>query len=246
MGDVRVGGLTFEEWPRNPDRAYVISPRSFTGWRGGGQVRREDAPRPLAHGSFSAPGFLAARTISLSGTIIAPTASELSHMCDKLEALLVGVESSRLSVQEDDGRVTWADVGLAMQGQAVPFGDGQTADFQIQFWAPDPFRYGETLSYGPASSVQVFHYGGIPVEPVITVPNGAASYTITSPGGSFSVSGITSGGTHRVDMRTGWVYRNNVLVEGVGVGNTWTVPPGLPWTHSISTGTLSVAVTEKF
>lgn len=247
-GTARVGGLVFEEWPSDLNRAYVIKPGGLQAWTGSGDVRRDDAPRPTAAGSFWAPGYLSAKVVPLSGTILASSEAELKVMRRRLEALLVGVESDRMTVDDGQGLVTWGTVGLAQQAAVVEHGDGAfTADFAVQFWSHDPYRYGDLHTYGPAASVTAFHRGTVPAIPVIEVTGAGAAYSVTSPGGTYQVSGITAGGTHRIDMNTGWIYRNGVLVEGVAVrADVWAIPAGARWAHSTSSGQITVKVPDTY
>lgn len=232
MLQVTIGGLTFEDHPRDYDQCYLIAPQGMTGWESGVQVRREEVARPNAHGTFDAPGFLAARVISVKGTILAPTPARLRHMVTRLTGVLGDGDTGRLLVEDDLGS-TWADVRLAAATQVATHGSASTeADFQIQFWAADPRRFGELREFtgttgGGAESVH--HRGNARAVPILeitgTMPNG---YQIASQGRVYEVSqALTSGQTHRIDMGTGWLYRNGSLQVGaVPTLETFTIPPG--------------------
>lgn len=244
----RVQGVVFEEWPSDIDDAFVIEPGGLQTWLGSGQVRREDTARPTRHGSFFAPGFLSAKVTPITGHILAGSEATLKAKRRQLEALLVGVDTARMTVDDGEGLITWADVGLAQQGAVREFGDGShSASFSIQVWSPDPFRFGELRTYGPAASVTAFHRGTVPAVPVIEVTGAGTAFTVTSPGGTYQVSGATAGGTHRIDMRNGWLYRDGVLVENASVSaDTWSIPPGERWAHATSSGQVRVLVHDTY
>lgn len=235
-----IGGISFDEWPRNFDTSFVITPGGLKGWMSGTTIRRDEVARPSAHGAFDAPGFQSARVVSIEGAILATSEDVLERMILQLTGLLADGSTGQLTVQDDHGNATWADVRLAAQTQVDRSTTGREADFQVQFWAPDPRRYGDLQSFPPAGasaatgSVSVFHRGNFPAHPVISIGSAPSAYEITSPAGTFSVAGAAAGGTHVVDMRTGRVTRNGVLMPGVSSGATWAVPPGDRWSHSLS------------
>ena len=234
---VTYGGVAFESWPSNLDDAFVIEPGGLTGWFGAQGIRRSETQRPAAHGSFDAPGYRNAKTPQVKGHALAGTMSSLRAKLRQLEALGADGGSERLTVQDDDGHVTWADARVAMPALPVAHGADPSGAFQIGFWVPGAEIYGEERSF-TGSSAQVFHRGTIPAPLIVRIASAPAAYTLTSPHGTVTVAGATAGGTHEVDMRTGWVRRNGVLMTGVVTrAETWDVPPGTPTTHSISTGT---------
>lgn len=239
----RINGFSFVEWPQDHHTIWhVLDQDGIKGVWEGVDVRREDTARPLAHGSFDAPVFLASRVIPVSGHFSTRTPAELVHEMNRLTGLLAGGQSGRLSLDDDTG-TTWMDVRLGGATQVTQL-DATTAQFLVTFWAPDPRRYGETGSF--ASGSAVFHYGNFPSPVTVTIPSAPASYTISSPGGVFSVSGATAGGTHVVDLRTGRVTRNGSLMLGVSSGATWQMPPGASWVHTVSTGTGTIKVLDTF
>lgn len=239
----RINGFSFVEWPSDHHGSwYVLDQDGIKGVWEGVDVRREDTPRPLAHGSFDAPVFLAARVIPVSGHISARSGAELVHEMNRLTGLLAGGGTGRLSLDDDTG-TTYLDVRLGAATQITQL-DATTARFLVTFWAPDPRRYGETHSF--ASGEPVYQYGNFASPVSVTIPSAPAAYTITSPAGVFSVTGATSGGTHVVDLRTGRVTRNGSLMLGVSSGQTWEMPPGTSWVHTVSTGTGTVKVQDTF
>ncbi|GAA4774674.1 hypothetical protein [Microbacterium gilvum] len=237
-----INGLSFDEWPRDLDTSFVITPGGLTGWFGGASMRREETARPYAHGAFDAPGFLPARVVGITGTALASSEDILERMLLHLSGLGADGSKKRLTVQDDRGDATWADVRLA-SCQIDRHPSGMEADFEVQFWAPNPRRFGAERSFPPGT---IYHDGNFEAAPTFTITSAPAAYTITSPAGSFVVSGATAGGTHVVDMRTGRVARNGVLMLGVAAGPTWAVPPGPGWVHSINTGTFTAQIVDTF
>lgn len=239
----RINGLSFVEWPSDHHGSwFVLDQDGIKGVWEGVDVRREDTARPLSHGSFDAPVFLASRVIPVSGHISAPSGAELVHEMNRLTGLLATGGTGRLSLEDDSG-VTYLDVRLGAATQITQL-DATTARFLVTFWAPDPRRYGETHSYSSGASVR--HYGTFPSPVSVTIPSAPSAYTITSPAGVFSVSGATASGTHVVDLRTGRVTRNGSLMLGVSSGPTWEMPPGASWVHTVSTGTGTIKVRDTF
>lgn len=239
----RINGVEFVDWPQDHHRSwFVLDQDGIRGVWEGVDVRREDTSRPLSHGSFDAPVFLASRVIPVSGHVSARTSAELVHAMSSLTGLLAGGGSGRL-VLEDDSGTTSMDVRLGAATQITQL-DATTAEFLVTFWAPDPRRYGETRSFGTGDAV--YHYGNFPSPVSVTIPSAPSSYSITSPAGVFSVTGATSSGTHVVDLRTGRVTRNGALMLGVSSGQTWEMPPGAPWVHTVSTGTGTIKVQDTF
>lgn len=239
----RINGLNFVEWPQDHHGIWhVLDPDGIKGVWEGVDVRREDTPRPLAHGSFDAPVFLSSRVIPVSGHLSTRSGAELVHEISKLTGLLAGGAPGVLSLDDDTG-TTFLNVRLGAATQVTQL-DDTTAKFLVTFWAHDPRRYGTTHTYN--SGAQVFHYGNFASPVTVTIPSAPAAYSITSPAGTFTVSGATSGGTHVVDLRTGRVTRNGVLMLGVSSGTTWEMPPGTPWVHAISTGMGTIKVLDTF
>ena len=228
-----INGLSFDEWPRDYDESFVIEPGGLTGWFGGVEPRRDEASRPLADGSFDATTFMSSRVVGIQGHILASSPAVLMSRVDQLNGLLSDGSTGRLSVQDEHGNVTWADVRLAAATKVSRLPSGREATFQVQFWAPDPRRYGELRSFSNGNNV--FHRGNAPAFPVVRIGTGGASYDVTWQGRTFRVSGATSGGVHRIDMRTGRLTRNGVPVLGaVTRAETSALPPGARWNYSLS------------
>lgn len=223
---------------------FTVDHGSLKGWFEAPGVRRNDEPRPLADGSFTAPTFRSGRSVSWSGLILTKTPAEQHHAMEQLAGMCSGEGLSRLTVQHES-HATWADVQVMQPPEVTVEAYGRVARYDVELWAPDPRRYGELRSF--PGGANVFHRGNAPAFPVVQLTS-ASTYNIVSPGGTFRVSGAEFGGTHRVDMRTGRLTRNGTPVLGaVTRAETWAIPPGARWTHTVTAGSnLVVEVHDTF
>jgi phage-related protein len=248
MLEASIGGILFEGAPADPTEAFVIDPEGWSGWDEGVTMRRDETARPGTHGAFDAPGFMSARVVSISGWIIAPTPSALATMRTQLTGLLSDGGSDTLTVETAAGE-TWAEVRLAGQTAVTVQGSETEARFQVQFWSPDPRRYGAAHSFGPGASLTtVEHDGNFPAIPIVTVAGAVtAPYTVASQGHSVTVTqSVTSGHEHTIDMGTGWVYLDGVLQSGVtSAVDVFTIPPGGPVTVT-GPSTMTVDVVDTY
>lgn len=250
---VSVGGIEFEGDPFDRDRAFMISPDGWSGWDDGTAVRREDTPRPAQHGSFPVPGVRDARVITISGWILASSSSDLIHMRDQLLSILADGGAGRMVVVQPD-RTTWADVMLTDMPTVKVRGTSELeATFTIQFWAPDPRKYGETNRF--FNGEPMFHYGNFPAAPMlgVTATSAMAGYTIHGPDSKQYVvtQSLPAGQTHTIDMRTGQLSLNGALQLGaVSRADTWSIPPGRQVLHTLTpvsgSGSLSGTVPDTF
>lgn len=242
---LRLGGLEFDGGTGNP--LYTVA--TVSGLESVG-IRRDSPERPNAHGSFPALGWFEARQIAWSGLVLTKSPTEQDHAIRALSGLLGG-GTGRLAVQGPS--TVWADV-RRVSVDAHVLTPGRVASYTVTVEAPDPFLYGETYDFGPGTSLSVYHYGNTDASPVVTVTGTMASgYRVNGPGGAqYIVSqALTSGVTHRIDMGTGWLYRNNVLQRGaVSRAETFTIPPGTPSTVSLTpvagSGQIVVKITEPY
>lgn len=231
LGDLQIRGSR-----RPGDSGLVIKARGFQGWEGLPAVRREALARALQLGEYDTPGYLPARIVTISGFIYAPGEHELLGYIDRVTGLGAGDTRLRAEVTHL-GRQLHA-YGRRVTADATVLPGALRADFHIQLRFPDPRRYGDFQRIpnpGTAMSVKLDHDGNFPAIPVFEFPDAPSSYLIESPAGTFTVTGATAGGTHRVDMSTGWVTRNGVHMSGVGRGPLWAIPPGEQWSHAFST-----------
>lgn len=236
---VRIGGVTFEGDPIDPDRCFMIEPDGWSGWDDGTAVRREDVPRPGAHGSFGFRGYRDARVVRISGWILARSAQELQHMRNQLLGLLASGESGRMSVDQPRGS-TWADVMLADMPVAKVRGQSELeASFQIQFWSPLPQKYGEVRDF--AAGVPAYQLGNFPATPKLLIGAGAGGYTVTGPSGRTIVVATAPAAAHEIDFVNGGLYLAGVRQLGaITTYQPWSIPPGLPGVAASISGARSL------
>jgi len=245
---IRVAGREILGHPRDLARAdgMYVRPGGFQGWEGLSNVRRESLSRAVQHGEYDTPVYLGSRVVTVDGQILAREEGDLAHLQDSLSGLLA-VGRTRVTV-ENRGRSLWAmgRVVVAECEDAGYSGNRLLSEFQLQVTFADPRRYGETRELPSRGlPVPVANRGNFPAFPEVVVLDAPASYAITSPGGTFSVSGATPGGTHVVNLRNGRVTRNGAEMFDVGRGNLWAVPPGPAWEHVITAPGL-VRITDTY
>lgn len=241
---VRLGGLTFDGAEK--DVEFSVFRDGLRGWFESVSVRRESIPRPSAHGEFPARGYRGGRMITLTGRIFSNSPADQEHKFDRLNGLLGDGQTGRLVV-DNAGSSRWADVQLDGEPEITQRMYGEFADYRLQLWAIDPLKYGETRTFGPGAA---YHYGNAPSFPTFTVTGTYPSgYTISAGGESFVVSqALVAGQTHRIEMKTGALFRNNVRqISGVSSASRWAVDPGKALSHSLSgSGSLAVKVTDAW
>lgn len=221
-----------------------VKPDGFQGWRGLPAGRREALARAVEHGEHDVPTFLPARVVTIDGLLVAKSEEQLEDLSDLVTG--IGATGNRFrTVVKSRGATRWADGRRLLCEADDERGGLLWAGFQLQMVFADPRRYGSTNALpgdmlnprnpaATATSINVFSRGNFPACPIIEIPSAPDSYTVSSPGGAFTISGATPGGTHTVDLRSGRVYRDGVEMPGVGHGNLWAVPPGAQWLHALS------------
>lgn len=222
---------------------FTIEHGALNGWFESPGVRRDSTPRPTGDGVFTAPTYRAGRSVAWTGLIHSTSHAEQRRAFEQLAGMCSGRGLYRLTVQ-DGTDATWADVQLLQAPDVTILAAGRLARYDVEVFAPDPRRYGELRSF--SSGATVYHRGNAPAYPVIRIASALAGYSITSPAGTFTVAGATAGGTHLVDMRTGRVTRNGVLMPGVSSGATWPIDPGTGMTVTVSGGSASIEVPDTF
>ncbi|WP_291053735.1 hypothetical protein [Herbiconiux sp.] len=211
----------------------------WQGWEGLPAGRREALARALAHGEFDVPVKLPARVITIDGWVIARTIPELRNLSQSLTGWGASGDRFALSVehQEQDLTATARRLLAEADDTGRRHGPWRVAAFQAQLVAADPRKYGDVKRFpesGLATSIDVSHDGNFLAFPVIEVPAAPASYAIQTPAGVYNITGATPGGTHRVDLRTGRVTRNDVWMPDVGRGPLWAAPDGATSTIVLS------------
>lgn len=134
---------------------FVLDPDGIVGIDDGPGTKRNNTPRPISWGDFSEPGYKSARLITLTGTAIAHSPSDLQAMRDdfmgelqhgKYEEMriqtgeLQGTPNPREGVRTYTSRS--ANVGIEGTPRWNRLGD-TVAAFKIDLYAPDPRMYGD-------------------------------------------------------------------------------------------------------
>lgn len=222
---VTLGGLSFDNVGRSE---FLITPDGFEGWDDGVDMRLEQTALPQAHGSFDAPGFQDARTVSITGHAFADSPRHLSQLRSRLTGLLAGGQRGRIQV-EQDGEIQWADGRLAAKTMFTRKGT-DWASFQVQLWCPDPRKFGDMNKFTLPSGVPVtvYHRGNYEATPRFTITGDMPGYTLTVGGWNYAVSvPLVPGTPHVIDYNTGRLRINGAIVQNsVGNVNIGTVHPG--------------------
>lgn len=183
-------GVTIRQRGRlqGQDRGLFLEPSGLMGVFDGPELRRDMTGR-LRHGSFPDDGTLADRVITARGVAIAETWTELQSYRDTLAALsLAGSDVLQVEV-DDDTRWCEAFPHGSLKFAEIP---GNTvARWQLQWWCPDPWLYGETRRFTGLS--QPFHRGSVDAYPKVlfkgdfgagfqlVVGGGGGTYTYLKP-----------------------------------------------------------------
>lgn len=240
---IDVAGFTiWGERPRRVSAPVFLSTDGFTGWDDTPDLRRNSIDRANASGEFDAPGYYTARTASLSGFVVTDSARETAAIGRRMRGLLTDGEMGRITVERDD--VTeFADGRLASRTKFDVHGNDPTvADWQMQFWFPDPRKYG-ALNHevsGAGGALITRHYGNARASTRFVVTGTGPRWRITGPGGrSVAIATpLVAGHPHEYDMLTGQLRIDGVLQYGaVETADSWSVPSGRILNHTLSVGT---------
>lgn len=232
---------------------FFVEQDGFDGWEDAPDARRDTVDIPNGHGAFDQPNWLAPRDITIKGFAQARTVRELEAMRDQLTGCLA--DAAGKIVVEYRGRTTWATVRRGLSRPTFKsVGGTRYGTFEISLWARNPRKFGEVQVAGPGTSVTAFHYGNFSASPELLVTGVMPSgYRVNGPDGrQFVVSqALAAGQTHRIDMSTGWLYRNGVLQTGaVSSARIWTVPSGVRVTHTLvpvsGSGQLTVRTPDTY
>lgn len=193
-----LGGLTLGQVD-TAGVAWALGREGLKGWSGPG-VRTQYTDRAADHGAFAGPGYLAARVITLSGTVTAPDLAALDTAEDALNVaaslqdtlLVVSGASPRQAVVRRSGEVLWQPV------------TAQVAAYSVMVTAADPRRYSTTLQ--SASTGLPSTSGGLALP--LTMP---VTVTATTVAGSFTLTNAGSIGTRPVLTITGPVVNPTIV-----------------------------------
>ena len=115
----------------------------LTGWEDLPGGRIDAVARPNRHGAFDAPIWAEARTVSVDGYCIDPDARDTLLQDLAAAAVYTGdAVAGTLSVTFA-GRTLTASARLARSARSLKYWGVGHFGFAIDWWCPDPFRYGE-------------------------------------------------------------------------------------------------------
>lgn len=205
-------GWVFEDW---------------SGWIGGAPM---DVPQEerTGHGTSTAPGRRKARLMSVSGWR-AGRRSVLAEAIENLEAMLADGRTGIFRADDIDLGERWAKVQLA-GSLDVDWTSPTLVEFQIQFIAGDPFKYGSTSTASTS-------FGLPPVDSGLTFPlfepDGVLDFG-PMLGGSSGTATVVNHGTAPAEPRftvTGPTPLGGFQIIEPSTGRTLRflsiVPPGL-------------------
>lgn len=249
---VTVGFLPFYgKYHAVRDGFYI---QDFDGWEDGVVMRRNSHPFPQNHGGFDVPSFMDERKVEMSGLCYAKSWAVIGYRALMFTGALSKGTLSPVTVEQDDNVLRGqAQLGDHQQPTFKRVHGGRPlAKFEMPMTFPDPRKYGDTLTYGPGTSVTAWQYGNFSATPIYTVtgsmPDG---YSIFGPEGrEYRVNlALTTGHTHTINMATGALRVDGVLVFGkVTRDDTWACPSGVKTTATLTpvsgTGLIAAAVRE--
>lgn len=250
--EIQLPGCTVRGRPVHgqPVEGFYVGKNGWKGWDDSTAGRRNAVPHPSAHGEFDQPVFRGARVVTIDGHAFARSEYDLGN----LRALWTGVgaDGDLVAIHARHqgeflraaGRVitaTFNDAGY--EGKLL------RADVSLEMVCADPRKYGEAHTFTGAS-VDALNYGNFPASPVIEVVGPRTGpYTITGPDGRQIVvtQSLTAGQTHRLNFADGGLYRDGVRQLGaVSVFQPWTIPAGRSVPMGISSGQMTVHVTDTY
>ncbi|MHA3682780.1 hypothetical protein ACXR2W_00765 [Leucobacter sp. HY1908] len=230
---------------------FFVAKGGWEGWDDGVVGVRDSVSRPGQHGVYDLPVLREARVVTLRGHAFARSEFDLGGFRDALMGVGADGGSVPMSVAHL-GQTLRADVRvLSASFEDAGLNDGRSrAEFTLHLECADPRKYGERRTFS-GGTVDVHHMGNFPASPVVTITGPrAAPYTITGPGNRVVQvnQALTSGQTHRIDFRTGRVFRNNALQVGVlGQAGFWAIPPGKTSVMELSQGgSMTVALDDTY
>lgn len=257
-GDIILDGLILNGTSRYGECLTTDIP----GWVGRPGVKSKDTAADNWDGDIHLPDHNAARTMTITGTLIPSSQPKLQEFTDRLNGLLSGygpaagdqMAGGRLQV-EWFGSTRWAPVklnGEILIDQAGPFGLKRLI-FTIPLRAPKPQKFGAAQVVTIPSSLSyenVFHRGNTVSYPVVVVSGSApGGYTMRTVGGTtYTVTrALASGSPHTIDMRNGRLMVGGAYVSGgvssAGIWRVWSGAPIQVRIQPVTTGAPVMTVT---
>jgi hypothetical protein len=255
---ISIDGVRFSSSPYTPD-SFLVTPKGFQGWDSGVAIRRDVASRPLAVGSFDAPGYPGSRTVTIDGTALASSPAHLAVMRNRLVGVLSDGSFGRLEVAHM-GEERWGLARLDGTPEWETRSSAQgVADFQIQFWMSDPRKYGDVQEFTRPqySTFSSHHRGNTTASPLYVIAGDFANgYELRGPSDfKYRVTiPVQPGYPHTIDMLTGLLRVGDSVATtgGIEIADTWRIPSGgfidqqLAPIGGVGSGTVTAFVTDTF
>ncbi len=233
MTSLQIDGVTIGDGSA-VEEIYTLT--TLTGWQGGVDFRKERTPRPGGHGEFSSRSWKSARLVRVEFEVLTPASRGVTHVdaLDRVLGILEDGQSGELAVTDDDGRRLTAEASRWGEPEIVTVAERFLTVVALRFLTPDPRRYGEPVSIGPATSLTLFHRGNTTALPELRVsgPSPDGYRLEFSTGDVVSVPGGLGASEQDVlSASTQWVKRTGV--SGPVTGVTGHVP-GVPRDADVS------------
>lgn len=137
MTTVTVDGMTFGD-----GLPWVLT--DLGGWLDGPPVRGQKIDRPVDHGGFAIPALRGGRVVTVEAYVEGSSIADVGQVSDRLSGVLADGEFGELTVTREDGQTTSASVQVDAAPMVGWFPHVNAVAAQLQFYAPDPLRYGAT------------------------------------------------------------------------------------------------------
>lgn len=182
------------------------------GWYESPDVDVPTQRRAIFPGQFSQAGRAGGKMITVNGEIRSKDRTMLMEAVEELSAVLADGSTGPMAVYDEDAGYRWAPVQRT-GAPSFKFDEPDVVGFQLQFVAPDAYRYGQssTGSVGFAASSGsgmvfdlfpggVMDFGPLPDFGIVSIQNpGSADaspvFTVTgpSPSSGFTITDVVSG-----------------------------------------------------
>lgn len=229
---LRSGRLNIKDGRGPRESGLFFGRNGFAGWDSGAIMRTPTTKRPNQHGDFDTNGTLSGRLWPLRGVCFYKTPYEFNRFRDMV--IGHGVAGGRFAVTVTrNGRSLRAMARLA-NGQQSTFEEVGTkgyAEWSMDWWFPDPLKYGELFEITPGSSVTVENEGNFPATAKYRITGSApGGYTITGPNDEQVVINrpLSAGAPHLFDMARMQLYVDGTPVDdGVTRSEVFLLRPGV-------------------
>ncbi len=190
-------GLEFHtryEHPRHGE-GFIVERDKFSGWLNSPAIESEEIQR-LGDGAFNVPDRFTARTVKVGGTVRASSMRKLLTYADNFSALR-SRDLEALTV-ELGGVSRWAHARVARQPRFdLVTSPLPRARFDVEFWCPDPWIYGDSRVYkGAVAQPRV--YGTVESFPTVSLVgdfSAGVRIVVSNGGPTFQYSGDATGAT---------------------------------------------------